>query len=749
MSEIIEREITQGIIPIGTPKAYQYNASLVESAVATVQQGLTDIGVKTEEEKAVLDAYTDEKKSEYLADANTILQAIQSQYGYPFVASTVSAMTDTSKIYVYTGSESGYTAGNWYYNNGSAWVSGGTFNSTSATTLAEMSLFGVDDLLWDNANFDQGTTNTSADVTYTADLINKTVTVSGTSTGTSFFRMFYDGSTIMPSLEIGKKYIAHIHNPKVFIQVWSTNSNNESMSVVKTHDMAEFVLPNDCVRTVVRLDVDNGVAVGTVSVRPFISEAPSLGEIGTRLGALEPIAFVNKGSIHTSTDLDTIKTEGYYFISNGHTAHSSNPLGDVPALLCVYTHPNNLVTQIICGFRTNRQYVRFYNINSVWSDWYPFVADADYMKKKANISANTDFNTLTETGFSYLSTSSNYVNSPLENSTQGILFIYNNGTMITQIVVGTLTGEQYVRRYYSGTDAWSNWASMNDRRELKVLVLGHSTVQDNSTYVPFLLQSIAPELSLTMGLSYSSGAQMGDYINFFDNDTPIDIYSRFKPNTNLWSNFNNSKTVKNILLDQEWDVIILGESAINGADVTHWADVGTMIDKITNYLNRPLKFGLLVPQNRYADNNMTPIESPTVYSRYVNDVQEYVLEKFPIQFLIPGITAYWNARGTTLDQYGNATWHHMLYDYTHYQEGIGCYVGGLTTALKLLEVAGINDKSVMGEQTRPDEAWVSSHNIPGQNGGSSVVGISDANCLIAQKCAIMSVKYPFEIKTIY
>ena len=44
-------------------------------------------------------------------------------------ASTVAAMTDTSKIYVYTGSETGYTNGNWYYYDGSAWVSGGVFNA--------------------------------------------------------------------------------------------------------------------------------------------------------------------------------------------------------------------------------------------------------------------------------------------------------------------------------------------------------------------------------------------------------------------------------------------------------------------------------------------------------------------------------------------------------------------------------------------------------------------------------------------
>lgn len=56
---------------------------------------------------------------------------LRAAVGSPLVANTVAAMTDTEKVYVYTGSETGYTAGNWYYYNGSAWVSGGTYNAVA------------------------------------------------------------------------------------------------------------------------------------------------------------------------------------------------------------------------------------------------------------------------------------------------------------------------------------------------------------------------------------------------------------------------------------------------------------------------------------------------------------------------------------------------------------------------------------------------------------------------------------------
>ena len=63
-------------------------------------------------------------------------------YGSPLVASTVAEMTDQTRVYVYTGSESGYTSGNWYYWDGSAWTSGGVYNATAVSTDTTLSIAG-------------------------------------------------------------------------------------------------------------------------------------------------------------------------------------------------------------------------------------------------------------------------------------------------------------------------------------------------------------------------------------------------------------------------------------------------------------------------------------------------------------------------------------------------------------------------------------------------------------------------------
>lgn len=81
-------------------------------------------------------------------DISMIEEAIEAAstikpYGSPLVASTVAGMTDHEKVYVYVGSETGYTSGNWYYWDGSAWTSGGVYNSVAVQTDTTLTFSGV------------------------------------------------------------------------------------------------------------------------------------------------------------------------------------------------------------------------------------------------------------------------------------------------------------------------------------------------------------------------------------------------------------------------------------------------------------------------------------------------------------------------------------------------------------------------------------------------------------------------------
>lgn len=70
------------------------------------------------------------------------INKLKGMIGSPLVAKTSSEMTDTTHIYVYVGSESGFTNGNWYYYDGQAWVSGGVYNSSAVDTDTTLTVSG-------------------------------------------------------------------------------------------------------------------------------------------------------------------------------------------------------------------------------------------------------------------------------------------------------------------------------------------------------------------------------------------------------------------------------------------------------------------------------------------------------------------------------------------------------------------------------------------------------------------------------
>lgn len=82
--------------------------------------------------------------TEQVSIANLTNSIRDNVYGAPLTASTSSAMTDQTKVYVYTGPTSGsYTNGHWYYYNGSAWTDGGVYNSSAVQTDTTLTLSGV------------------------------------------------------------------------------------------------------------------------------------------------------------------------------------------------------------------------------------------------------------------------------------------------------------------------------------------------------------------------------------------------------------------------------------------------------------------------------------------------------------------------------------------------------------------------------------------------------------------------------
>lgn len=126
------------------PEAYSILANMTELEASTkrlhdfVSNKASEIANITGEATRVLNEANDK-----LDEAIEGIDRVEEMFGSPLVAATASAMTDQTRIYVYTGSETGYTAGNWYYYNGSAWTSGGVYNSQGINTDTTLTMAGM------------------------------------------------------------------------------------------------------------------------------------------------------------------------------------------------------------------------------------------------------------------------------------------------------------------------------------------------------------------------------------------------------------------------------------------------------------------------------------------------------------------------------------------------------------------------------------------------------------------------------
>lgn len=210
------------------------------------------------------------------------IAALRAAVGSPLVAATKAAMTDTSKIYVYTGSEAGYVAGDWYYWDGAAWADGGVYNSVAFTTDKTLTISGA---AADAKTVGDKGMVTKPQITANDDLDNY-VAVSG---------MYYSSATVTPTLS---------HAP------W---------------DSGVFCLFVKCASSTAAV---SGQAQFAISTFGFASRRRLTGEWSSwyysadasALDALNAASFIQRGTIPNTDDINNAgyTTSGQYYVSTSH-----------------------------------------------------------------------------------------------------------------------------------------------------------------------------------------------------------------------------------------------------------------------------------------------------------------------------------------------------------------------------------------------------------------------------------------------
>lgn len=297
---------------------------------------------------------------------------------------------------------------------------------------------------------------------------------------------------------------------------------------------------------------------------------------------------------------------------------------------------------------------------------------------------------------------------------------------------------------------------MAQKRQLRILAIGNSYSQDALAYVPFIMQNMGLDVELSIGILMMSSSTIQDHVNNFLNEEDAYTFYRYAPGAESWSNM-GKKTIQYALDTYEWDIILTHQSS---ADVSSWNTHQPYLNRLVNLIYTKLtynvKFAWVLSQIRPAQSNSGPNRTEaSIISRYeataVN--AERVKNESVFDIVIPVGTAVQNARtieslkvlGSYKDNAKNTSGYGYLTpnDGVHLQEGLPCQLAAYTVILSILDFLGMNEISIFGETTRVTSAWASGKSIPSPHG--SYIGSTDDNCRMAQMCAIMAHKHPYEI----
>lgn len=302
---------------------------------------------------------------------------------------------------------------------------------------------------------------------------------------------------------------------------------------------------------------------------------------------------------------------------------------------------------------------------------------------------------------------------------------------------------------------WRDYSpnTFNQRKTFKVLLFGNSSTYSTMGYIPSVWSELCQDMDLKVGLLYSSGQSLAGHLSMFNADTPYTCFSLYE--SGVWVNSTNSVAGKQALDNDHWDLIIIQQSSDSLMKGLGKEDITNLCDAITNYINYPVQFAMNMPMPRGANSPSLETLYPDIQDKEArsdaayNDIAEYcesALAYGYISDVIPCGTAIQNARHTTLKTIGGKEY--LSYDdIGHLQNGIGVLCASYAAVLKLMEIACKSGK-LFASVYNPTDAQLATINLYTRTMHGECVGVTKANKIIAQKCANMAIKKPYEISAL-
>lgn len=289
-------------------------------------------------------------------------------------------------------------------------------------------------------------------------------------------------------------------------------------------------------------------------------------------------------------------------------------------------------------------------------------------------------------------------------------------------------------------------------RHLRILLMGNSYTSDAWGYVPFILKQYGITCEIYM---YWRGAlSLDDLVRFWESADRFDSTSPqaaegayrflFHINTRYrdkWEELSRM-SAKDLVALGGWDIIQLQQWGRYSMDNSHTNPYFEQImSLIRASYSGPFTLAWEMAWLRVIDLSQANKNANLSVAGIIN--KEHCAD-----IVFPCATTVFNCQeNPTLAAIGDSEYHNLYsFDNVHLEEGLPVYAVGCSIAEVLLR-RYFPVASILGNTLRPTADDISSWNIPqAQLPQSGVItSITDDNCYLVQKAAIIASKYPYEI----
>jgi hypothetical protein len=308
---------------------------------------------------------------------------------------------------------------------------------------------------------------------------------------------------------------------------------------------------------------------------------------------------------------------------------------------------------------------------------------------------------------------------------------------ISDLSISDEQGNDIVR-FEDGHIKTKNFNSKNigAKKTINILSIGNSYSRDSLPYVPYILKNINPDLAVNIGILYYGGCSLQQHDEFIHDGSTVYEYNEYNGG-NSWSLPVTGKSIGYAINKREWDIVLLQQKSSDSVNyATFQPHLDNIVSWLTDNLNYNFKIGWLMT-HAYAPGyaglsslGMTSDEMALASSQNAHNVVSDTV----VDFFIPYGIAIQNARKTSLNSIANS----LTYEGTHLNEGIPVLIAGYTIAQTIDNLFFHSGKSILGDQLRPSAQWISEIKVADPHG--DVLGVSNENCFLAQKCALMAIK---------